>query len=155
MKSISIACLLSVPVWAIILPSPRETYAEALWDSEVQCLAIALWHEARGEPLEGRRAVAEVILNRRDSGRFPDTVCESVTQPGQFVWFVSWPVEKPHDWDFWYNEAHERLQERADGISILDRRVMRFCSVSDHCKGSAPGAFRIGNHYFWSDSWTQ
>ena len=76
MKSISIACLLSVPVWAIIMPSPRESYAEALWDSEVQCLAIALWHEARGEPLEGRRAVAEVILNRRDSGRFPDTVCE-------------------------------------------------------------------------------
>lgn len=150
-----VVVLLSIPVWALVLPSPKEVYAEALWDSEVQCLAIALYMEARGEPLEGRRAVAEAILNRRDSRLYPDSVCGSVTQPGHFTWFVSWPVRKPDDWDRWYLEAHERLQERSEGISLLDRRIMRFCSESPQCKGTAPGAFRIGNHYFWSDQWTQ
>lgn len=46
------------------------------------CLAEALYFEARGEPLRGQIAVAEVILNRVDSKRYPDTVC-GVVQQGQ------------------------------------------------------------------------
>ncbi len=49
-------------------------------DGEWRCLAEALYFEARGESLEGQIAVAEVILNRRDSGRYPDTVCGVVHQ---------------------------------------------------------------------------
>lgn len=45
-----------------------------------QCLAEALYFEARSEPLKGQRAVAEVILNRVDSRKFPNTVCEVVEQ---------------------------------------------------------------------------
>ncbi len=45
-----------------------------------QCLAEALYFEARGETVEGMVAVAEVILNRVDSGRYPDTVCGVVNQ---------------------------------------------------------------------------
>ena len=54
--------------------------AEAKGDDEWHCLAEALYHEARGESLTGQIAVAEVILNRRDSGRYPDTVCGVVQQ---------------------------------------------------------------------------
>lgn len=49
-------------------------------DEEWRCMAVTLYHEARGEPLEGQIAVAEVILNRRDSGQYPDTVCGVVQQ---------------------------------------------------------------------------
>lgn len=49
-------------------------------DAEWRCLAEALYFEARGEPLRGQIAVAEVVLNRRDSGRYPDTVCGVVNQ---------------------------------------------------------------------------
>jgi hypothetical protein len=49
-------------------------------DGEWRCLAEALYFEARGEPLRGQIAVAEVVLNRRDSGRYPDTVCGVVHQ---------------------------------------------------------------------------
>ena len=45
-----------------------------------RCLAEALYFEARGETVEGMFAVAEVILNRVDSARFPDTVCGVVQQ---------------------------------------------------------------------------
>lgn len=48
--------------------------------AEFQCLAQALYFEARGEPIRGQFAVAEVILNRRDSSRFPSTICGVVNQ---------------------------------------------------------------------------
>jgi spore germination cell wall hydrolase CwlJ-like protein len=47
-----------------------------------ECLAKALYHEARGETLEGQFAVAEVILNRVDSRLYPGSVCGVVGQAG-------------------------------------------------------------------------
>lgn len=47
---------------------------------EWRCLAEALYFEARGEGVAGQVAVAEVILNRVDSARYPDSVCEVVGQ---------------------------------------------------------------------------
>jgi spore germination cell wall hydrolase CwlJ-like protein len=44
------------------------------------CLTEALYFEARGETLKGQLAVAEVILNRVDDRRYPDTVCGVVNQ---------------------------------------------------------------------------
>ena len=52
-------------------------------DSQWECLKKALYFEARGESLKGQFAVAEVILNRVDSGRFPGTVCGVVQQGGR------------------------------------------------------------------------
>jgi N-acetylmuramoyl-L-alanine amidase len=51
---------------------------------EEECLAAAVYFEARSEPLEGQLAVAQVILNRASSGRFPASVCGVVFQPSQF-----------------------------------------------------------------------
>jgi hypothetical protein len=48
--------------------------------AEWACLAEALYFEARGEAVEGIFAVAEVILNRVDSHRYPDTICGVVHQ---------------------------------------------------------------------------
>lgn len=51
---------------------------------DLSCLASAVYFEAKGEPLAGQLAVAEVIRNRAKSGRFPGSICSVVTQPGQF-----------------------------------------------------------------------
>jgi spore germination cell wall hydrolase CwlJ-like protein len=56
---------------------------EAL-DRELTCLAGAVYFESKGEPLSGQLAVADVIINRTKSGRFPTTICSVVTQRGQF-----------------------------------------------------------------------
>ncbi|WP_066483267.1 MULTISPECIES: cell wall hydrolase [unclassified Sphingomonas] len=53
-------------------------------DEELRCLAIGVYFEARSESQSGQLAVAEVILNRVDSPRFPNTVCGVLKQPGQF-----------------------------------------------------------------------
>jgi hypothetical protein len=53
-------------------------------DSELHCLAGAVYFEARGEPLSGQLAVAQVIINRSEDVRFPRSYCGVVAQPGQF-----------------------------------------------------------------------
>jgi spore germination cell wall hydrolase CwlJ-like protein len=53
-------------------------------DAELECLAGAVYFEAKGEPLKGQVGVARVILNRTRSGRFPTTACGVVKQRGQF-----------------------------------------------------------------------
>ncbi len=47
-----------------------------------ECLRTALYFESRGESIKGQVAVAEVILNRVDSGRYPRSVCGVVNQGG-------------------------------------------------------------------------
>ena len=51
---------------------------------ELHCLAGAVYFEARGEPLAGQLAVAQVIINRTQDGRFPASYCAVVHQPAQF-----------------------------------------------------------------------
>lgn len=48
------------------------------------CLSLNLYHEARGEPLDGQHAVAQVTLNRANHD--PKKVCSVVTQRRQFSW---------------------------------------------------------------------
>ena len=52
-------------------------------DSELRCLALNIYHEARSEPEVGQEAVAAVTLNRVKSKSFPSSVCKVVKQGGQ------------------------------------------------------------------------
>jgi spore germination cell wall hydrolase CwlJ-like protein len=58
--------------------------APAQLSRQLECLAGAVYFESRGEPLSGQLAVAQVIINRADSGLFPTDYCGVVTQPSQF-----------------------------------------------------------------------
>lgn len=81
------------PLWARKGRAPAETAApirhDLAWlaaqpapkgDAEWNCLRTAVYFEARGETLPGQFAVAEVVLNRRDSGLYPRSVCGVVNQ---------------------------------------------------------------------------
>ncbi|MCB2059237.1 MAG: cell wall hydrolase [Novosphingobium sp.] len=51
---------------------------------DMHCLAGAIYFEARGESLAGQLAVGSVIVERANSGRFPDSYCGVVFQRSQF-----------------------------------------------------------------------
>ncbi|MGZ8354040.1 MAG: cell wall hydrolase [Allosphingosinicella sp.] len=53
-------------------------------DRQMECLANAVYFEARSEPNEGQLAVAEVVMNRATSGRYPTDLCAVITQKAQF-----------------------------------------------------------------------
>jgi len=59
------------------VPTPKKV---KLADEEKLCLAQAIYHEARGESQEGQLAVANVIINRAMSKRYPSTICGVVFQ---------------------------------------------------------------------------
>lgn len=46
----------------------------------LMCLAMNIYHEARGEPLVGKVAVGQVVMNRVESPQFPNNICEVVHQ---------------------------------------------------------------------------
>ena len=53
-------------------------------DEQGKCLATAVYFESMGEPLEGQLAVAEVVMNRARSGRYPASWCGVIKQKAQF-----------------------------------------------------------------------
>lgn len=53
-------------------------------DMNVQAMAQVIYHEARGESQEGKIAVGQVVMNRVNSGKYPNTVYAVVWQPRQF-----------------------------------------------------------------------
>ena len=57
-----------------------DTQPKAYGGDQWKCLSEALYFEARGETVKGQFAVAEVILNRVESGRFPGSACGVIHQ---------------------------------------------------------------------------
>ncbi len=68
------------PLYALV----DKFSAGAPMTDEANCIAVAVYHEARGESLEGQLAVAKVIMNRAASGKYPGSWCGVVKQPWQF-----------------------------------------------------------------------
>ena len=84
--------------------------------NEIECLALNIYFEARGESLAGRRAVGEVTMNRVLDPAFPDTVCGVVRQGAmggkkrgcQFSWWCDGRSDQPVNqtaWDASYDLA--------------------------------------------------
>lgn len=54
-------------------------------ERQLECLSKNIYHEAGSEPFEGKVAVAQVTLNRAESGKFPSDVCKVVYQKNVFM----------------------------------------------------------------------
>ena len=80
-------------------------------DEQANCLATAVYFEARGESLDGQLAVARVVMNRAASGKYPPDWCSVVKQPWQFS-FVN-----PHTGDFPAIDTTSAAWARAQGVA--------------------------------------
>lgn len=75
--------------------------------ASILCLSMALYHEARSEPLKGIVAVGTIIMNRVASPAYPDTVCDVIYQGGigidgcQFSFYCDGRHERPTDKRAW------------------------------------------------------
>ena len=87
--------------------------AGAPLSEEANCIATAVYHEARGENLEGQLAVARVIMNRAASGKYPSTWCATVKQPWQFS-FVN-----PRTGSMPYTDTNCAAWRKAVGVTRL------------------------------------
>jgi len=69
------------PLYALI---DRYSAASTPLSEEANCVATAVYFEARGESPEGQLAVAHVVMNRAASGKYPSSWCGTVKQRAQF-----------------------------------------------------------------------
>jgi spore germination cell wall hydrolase CwlJ-like protein len=74
---------------------------------EIMCIATAIYFEARGEPIAGQYAVAQVVINRVHDPRYPDDACSVVYDGGedryqcQFSFYCDGKSDQPEDGVSW------------------------------------------------------
>jgi len=73
------------------------------------CLALAIYFEARSEPVAGQLAVAQVVLNRVADERHPDNICDVVMEGP--VHPSGHPVKHRCQFSFWCDGKPERITE--------------------------------------------
>ena len=130
-----------------------------------ECLAMALYHEARGEPVEGQVAVANVIMNRVDSRYHPDTVCGVVYKNAhrknacQFSFACDGVPDRPKEGEAWgkklalaeeilgCDEACRDAKRQKGGIESSTHYHATYVSPSWASKLERKG--KVGNHVFY------
>ena len=71
-------------------------------NSMFMCLALNVYHEARSDDMIGQYAVAQVVINRVQSSKFPNDVCSVIKQSRndgtcQFSWYCDGKSDKPRE----------------------------------------------------------
>jgi uncharacterized protein (TIGR02594 family) len=125
-------------------------------------LARTIYGEAAGEPDEGKRAVAQVVMNRAASGRYPQSVTGVCLQPSQFS---CWNANDPNrnkiiglqpNGDKVFNVCFAIAGDALAGnINVLTPAVMHY--FADYISKPSwvlrsPNAFmekKIGHHLFY------
>lgn len=128
-----------------------DSLPAATGDAQWQCLATAIYHEARGESLRGQFAVAEVVLNRTESPHYPKTVCGVVKQGCQFSFMCDGRPDGAGDRAAW-RDAGKIARLMLDGAPrTLTRGATHFHTV--HVRPGWSRRFArtaaIGAHLFY------
>ena len=107
------------------------------------CVAQAVYHESRGEPVAGQRAVADVVMNRARRAR--STPCAVVDAPGQFSGRSRWRVGRGADWDRAVTIARQSLS----GVVHISPSITSFHAARLGRAFRMPVRMRIGAHVFY------
>ncbi|HEX8217155.1 MAG TPA: cell wall hydrolase [Allosphingosinicella sp.] len=89
----------AAPATAAPEPARPAAAPTAALDAELTCLTRVILYEAGAESRSGQLAVAQVVLNRVRSGRFPRTICGVINQRGQFSAIRSYQPRRDARWN--------------------------------------------------------
>ena len=123
----------------------------------LECLAVAVFFESRSQPIEGQYAVAEVVMNRVESDRWPNTICDVVFQDKQFSFthdgasdHIHKYTDNPIDW-------RAALMARTVALEVFGRGDTSITSTHYHNLSVSPSWTkeylkdgRIGDHIFYT-----
>lgn len=128
---------------------------------ELVCLALNDYWESRGEPLEGRLAVAQVVLNRAMDTRFPTDLCDVVRQhyrlpTCQFSWACDGKPDDPTDESAWRESLliASAVLDRQSGLFDLTGGAKWFHAthVKPGWAGNLKVSRKIARHVFYRDA---
>lgn len=111
----------------------------------LMCMAVALFFEARSEDVYGMEAIGNVIINRVESDKFPDTVCAVVNQSKQFSYTHDGKSDDPLVYDSYHDKlAWVKAKEVASRVMGGDSEIA-ISSTFYHAEYVKP---------YWADHFT-
>ena len=126
---------------------------------QLDCLARNIYHEAGYEPFEGKVAVAQVTINRAESGQFPSDICQVVYQKNivyervlcQFSWYCdSASAKKPMNGPVYTESMEVAKKVLLEGFRIdsVKQALYYHADYINPGWGKKPMA-KIGHHIFY------
>lgn len=129
------------------------------FNKQAKCLATGIYHEARGEPVDGQLAVGQVIMNRVDSKYYPNTICGVVFQNAhwrnrcQFSFACDGISDTPRDKHAWKRSINVAERVITDDVPL---DIQLATSTHYHATYVRPGwatrlrrTGQIGKHVFY------
>ena len=127
-------------------------------DKQTECLAMNIYHEARNSNLADKLAVADVVLNRVDSPKYPNTVCEVVHQAVVSKWHLSEgrivPLKNQCQFS-WYCDGKSDIpieQDAWEDAKLIAVKIHTFRLF----RGISEGSLMYHAHYvnpYWASSY--
>lgn len=122
---------------------------DATLDDDTNCLAVGIYYEAKSEPLAGQLAVANVILNRAASGRFPRSVCGVLKQAGQFSFVRRGALPTPPQNAQWRKAVAVAQVAQKELWSNPVPKALYFHASFVKAGGGRTQIAQLGNHIFY------
>lgn len=155
---IAAAASIGTATYGNVMRARESAMARRLADLE--CLARNVYYEARGEPLAGQYAVAEVTMNRVRSPDFPETVCDVVhagrddAATGRRIAAFSWTAHESHAAPQGYQWRRARavastVYDSAEAPLVEGALFYHATYVTPEWSQSKMRVARIGRHLFY------
>jgi spore germination cell wall hydrolase CwlJ-like protein len=130
-----------------------------LRQKQLDCLARNIYHEAGYEPFEGKVAVAQVTINRAESGQFPSDICQVVYQKNvvyekvlcQFSWYCdSASLKKPMNGAVYTESMEVAKKVLLEGFRLPDlKNALYFHGDYINPGWGKKPLVKIGRHIFY------
>jgi hypothetical protein len=145
------------------LEEARETASPItaqMRQAQLDCLARNIYHEAGYEPFEGKVAVAQVTINRAESGQFPGDICKVVYQKNivyekvlcQFSWYCEGPsAKKPMNGPIYTESMEVAKKVLLEGFRLPDlKKALYFHGDYINPGWNKKPVAKIGRHIFYN-----
>jgi len=141
------------------LPDGYVTAAERT--KQLECLTRNIYWEAASEPFEGKVGVAQVTMNRVESGKFPSSVCGVVYQKNviyekvicQFSWYCEGNVKvKAVNQPMWRESEEVAKKVLLEGFRLPSLKNALYYHADYVNPGwNKPKIEKVGRHIFYGD----
>lgn len=118
-------------------------------NEDLRCIATGVFFESANQSLEGQLAVANVIINRVESGRFAPTPCAVLTQRGQFSFVRRGVIPTPPNDRRWQRAVAIARIASGDGWSDPVPGALFFHATYVSPGWNRPRVTQLGDHIFY------
>lgn len=126
-------------------PAPREQIA---LDDDTICLAKIVHHESANQPVKGQMAVAQVVMNRLASPKFPKTICGIALQRNQFFNVHAYNPPKDKRWDLAVQIAMDARAGTSEPV-VGEALFFHAAYANPPFFRGRPRVAQIGDHIFY------